>query len=46
MLCRSFIEHIHADAPSGERALKVALLMLAKRGRLEIGDVLRMMAPR
>ncbi len=26
-------------------ALKVALLMLAKRDRLEIGDVLRVMAP-
>jgi len=34
----------HATAPTGERALKAALLMLAKQDFLQDGDVLRCVA--
>ena len=33
------------DAATGERALKIALLILARRHVLAAGDVLRMLAP-
>lgn len=38
-------QEIERELASPADALRVALMMLARRGRLEIGDVLRVMAP-
>jgi hypothetical protein len=45
---RSENEHdsaIEREVASSADALRVALMMLARRGRLESGDVLKVMAP-
>jgi hypothetical protein len=41
-LIRTLIER---ELASPADALRVALMMLARRGRLEIGDVLKVLAP-
>jgi hypothetical protein len=38
-------QEIERELTSRADALRVALMMLARRGRLEIGDVLKVVAP-
>jgi hypothetical protein len=38
-------QEIERELASPADALRVALMMLARRGRLEIGDVLKVLAP-
>ena len=38
-------QEIERELTSPADALRVALMMLARRGRLEIGDVLKVVAP-
>ncbi len=38
-------QEIERELTSPGDALRVALMMLARRGRLEIGDVLKVLAP-
>jgi len=39
-------QEIERELASPADAVRVALMMLARRGRLEIGDVLKVLAPR
>jgi hypothetical protein len=38
-------QEIERELASPADALRIALMMLARRGRLEIGDVLKVLAP-
>ncbi len=38
-------QEIERELASPADALRVALMMLARRGRLEVGDVLKVLAP-